>query len=322
MNKIGKISVIPRDFSDSQVETMETSLMKKGKTRLPGTGVFKYPYKEIGGKYRTGLDPDAAYISRIQDPHEKKLEKERVTELKKKLEIALGGLDLSPHSKFWNYANSTSTDDFQHIQPYKLTDGDNYFDLNNPIHELSFSWLRVHPTIASSFQAWKDGLYDADIQFYVSDNEIESKIMFKKKQEINKAIAKFDEMTPTRRKKVARMLGLPIADDTSEEIVYNLVDTLLKDKSFKTGTYQGLSTIEVFMRFADMKDNLLNTKDLVKQAILHSVYRRQPSGKIYEGEAEIATSEEELVNLLVSDDNQEDLIMLEKKLKGKKIALA
>ena len=142
MNKIGKISVIPRDFSDSQVETMETSLMKKGKTRLPGTGVFKYPYKEISGKYRTGLDPDAAYILRIQDPHERKLEKERVTELKKKLEAALGGIDLSPHSKFWNYANSTSTDDFQHIQPYKLTDGDNYFDLNNPIHELSFSWLR------------------------------------------------------------------------------------------------------------------------------------------------------------------------------------
>jgi hypothetical protein len=37
-------------------------------TRVPGTGVFRYPYKELDGKYRTGLDPTAAYINRIQDP--------------------------------------------------------------------------------------------------------------------------------------------------------------------------------------------------------------------------------------------------------------
>ena len=28
-------------------------------SRIPGTGVFKYPYKELDGKYRTGLDPDS-----------------------------------------------------------------------------------------------------------------------------------------------------------------------------------------------------------------------------------------------------------------------
>jgi hypothetical protein len=39
-------------------------------TRVPGTGVFRYPYKELDGKYRTGLDPTAAYINRIQDPLE------------------------------------------------------------------------------------------------------------------------------------------------------------------------------------------------------------------------------------------------------------
>lgn len=147
MSRIGKISVIPRDHSNSQVETMESSLMKKGKTRVPGTGVFKYPYKEIGGKYRTGLDPDAAYIKRIQDPQEQKLEIERVKKLRKRLEEALGGVDLSPTSKFWNYALATSTDDMLHVQPYKLLDGDNYFDFSNPLLELAFSWLRVHPTI-------------------------------------------------------------------------------------------------------------------------------------------------------------------------------
>ena len=319
--RIGKISVIKRDHSGSQVETMEKGLSSKGMTRVPGTGVFKYPYKEVSGKCRSGLDPDASYIKRIQDPHEREIEIARVKGLRAKLEEALGGVDLNPHSKFWNYALSTSMDDKQHVQPYKLTDGDNLFNLNNPYMELTFSWLRVHPTIASSYQAWERGEFDADTQFYVADEDIENQIKFKKNQMVNKAIAKLDGMSPEKRKKVARMLGLPIGDDVKEEFVYNQVDNLLKEKAFKAGTYQGLSPIEVFSRFSDMKDGLLNVKDLVKQAISHSIYRVKPSGKVYEGEFEIATSEQELVNWLIDEDNQEDLIMLEKKLKSKKIAL-
>ena len=56
-------------------------------TRIPGTGVFKYPYKELDGKYRTGLNPDASYIKRIQDPTEKELEIERVNQNSKRLSV-------------------------------------------------------------------------------------------------------------------------------------------------------------------------------------------------------------------------------------------
>jgi hypothetical protein len=69
-----------------------------------------------------------------------------------------------------------------------------------------------------------------------------------------------------------------------------------------------------------MKENLLHIKDLVKQAIAHSVYRAKPNGKIYEGEFEVAKDEDELVKHLADDDNQEDLITLEQKLKTKKLA--
>ena len=69
-----------------------------------------------------------------------------------------------------------------------------------------------------------------------------------------------------------------------------------------------------------MKDNLLNIKDLVKQAIQHSIYRIKPSGAVYEGEYEVAKDEEELVKYLVDDDNQDDLLVLEQKLKTKKLA--
>ena len=320
MGKTGKISTIKKEYNTSSIQTMDSGLAAKGMTRIPGTGVFKYPYKELDGKYRTGLDPDAAYIKRIKDETERELEIERVTALRKKLENEIGDIDLLPRSKFWNYGLSTSSDDQTHVQPVKLMDGDNYFDLSNAFQEIAFSWLRVHPTIASSYQAWERGEYPADTQFYVVDDEIENAVIFKKKQLINKAIVKFDSMTPDKKKKVARLLGLPVTEDTKEEVVYNLVDNILKQTEFKNGKYSGLNPVEVFNRFADMKESLLHIKDLVKQAITHSIYRVKANGKIYEGEFEIAKDEEDLIKFLADDDNQDELLVLEGKLKTKKLA--
>jgi hypothetical protein len=319
MGKIGKISTLKKEYNNSQLQTMQGGLAQKGMTRIPGTGVFKYPYKELDGQYRTGLNPEAAYIRRIQDPTEREIEKERVAALKMKLEAALN-IDLGPRSQFWNSGLSTSSNDAMHVQPVKLMDGDNYFDLDQPLQEVAFSWLRVHPTIASSYQAWERGEFPADTQFYVVDDEIENAVIFKKKQIINKAIAKFDAMTPEKKRKVARLLGLPVTDNSKEEVVYNLVDNVLKETEFKTGKYQGLSTVEVFNRFADMKENLLHIKDLVKQAIQHSIYRVKPNGRVYEGEFEVATDEEELIKFLADEDNQDELLTIEQKLKTKKLA--
>lgn len=320
MGKLGKISTLKKDYNNSQLQTMQGGLASKGLTRIPGAGVFKYPYKELDGKYRTGLDPDASYIKRIQDPTERELEKERVTKLRQKLESELGDIDLGPRSSFWNYGLSVSNDDNLHVQPVKLMDGDNIFDLSNPLQELQFSWLRVHPTIANSYQAWERGDYPADTQFYVADDEIENAVLFKKKQLINKAIIKFDSMSPEKKKKVARLLGLPVTDNTTEESVYNQVDNLLKQTEFKNGKFSGLDPVKVFNQFADMKENLLNIKDLVKQALHHSIYRMKPNGKIYEGEFEVAMDEDELIKMLADDDNQDTLLTLEGKLKSKKIA--
>lgn len=138
MGKLGKISTIKRQYNSSQLQTMDSNLAQQGMTRIPGTGVFKYPYKELDGQYRTGLDPNAAYIKRIQDPTERELEIERVTELRKKLEAALGDIDLGPRSKFWNYGLSTGTNDSLHVQPVKLLDGDNFYDLSQALQELAF----------------------------------------------------------------------------------------------------------------------------------------------------------------------------------------
>ncbi len=320
MGKLGKVSTIKKQYNSSQLQTMNSNLAQQGMTRIPGTGVFKYPYKELDGKYRTGIDPDAGYIKRIQDPTEKELEIERVTELRDKLQSALGDIDLGPRAKFWNYGLSTGVNDSLHIQPVKLLDGDNFYDLSQPLQEIAFAWLRVHPTVASSYQAWERGEFPADTQFYIVNDDIESAIVYKKKQLINRAIISFDSMSIEKKRKVARLLGLPITDDTKEEVVYNQVDSMLKQSEVQSGSFKGLNPVEVFNRFADMKENLLHIKDLIKQAIQHSIYRVKPSGKVYEGEYEVAMDEDELLKYLVDEDHQDDLIVLEKKLKTKKLA--
>ncbi len=319
MSKLGKISTIKREYNQSQLQTMQGGLSLKGMTRIPGTGVFKYPFKELDGQYRTGLDVNAAYIKRIQDPLEKDLEIERVTKLRTRLESSMGDVDLGPRSSFWNYGLSLSSNDQTHVQPVKLMDGDNLYDFGIPFQELAFSWLRVHPTIASSYQAWERGEYPADTQFYVADDEIETAIIYKKKQLINKAISKFDSMSPEKKRKVARLLGLPITEESKEDFVYNQVDNVLKETEFKSGKYQGLSTVEVFNRFADMGENLLHIRDLVKQAVAHSIYRVKHDA-IYEGDYQVAKDEDDLIKFLVDDENQEELIILEGKLKTKKLA--
>jgi len=319
MGKIGRISSIRKEYNSSGQLTMQGSLSQRGLSRVPGTGVFKYPYKELDGKYRTGIDPDASYIKRIQDPTEKELEIKRVKETKERLQASLGDIDLGPRAPFWNYALAMSTDDEAHVHPFKLMDGDNYFDLSVPMQELNFSWLRVHPTIASSYQAWERGEYPADTQFYVVDEEIENAVLFKKKQLINKAIVKFESMTHEKKRKIARLLGLPVTDNTKEESVYNQVDSILKQTEFTSGKYQGLTPVEVFTRFADMKEDLLQIKDMVKQAISHTIYRIKPKGKVYEGEFEVAAYEEDLVKFLIDEENQDQLLILESKLKTKKL---
>jgi len=321
MGKLGKISTIKREYSIADGQTIDSSLAQVNRTMFPGTGVFKYPYKEMDNKYRTGLDSSASYIKRIQDPLERKLEMERVDDLKKRLQESFGEIDLGPRSSFWNYGLATSTDDYSHVRPAKLMDGDNMFDLSVPLQELTFSWLRVHPTIATSYQAWERGEFPADTRFYVADDDIESAVMFKKKQSINKAIIKFNAMTPEKQRKVARLLGLPVTDNSKEEVVYNMIDNLLKQTEFKSGNYRGFSTVEIFSRFADMNEKLLYMKDLAKQAIAHSIYRVKPGGSIYEGEFEVAKDEDDLVKFLIDEDHQEDLLILESKLKTKKIAL-
>lgn len=314
MGRQAKLSPIKKTYNQA-FRTIESSLAVHGLYRAPGTVRTFTPYREANGKYRTGLDKDALYLRGLSE-EARKAELAKIEDTLEKLEEHFGkGVDFSPTSKAWNVYSDAPV----HATPVKIGSEDKYFDQDNGQGLLDYSWVRVHPQIATSYEAWQRGEYP-DAQYFLSDDEVETKMVYSRKKEVNDAIGKFVLMTATKKKQMARLLGLPIGDNITEERIYIDIDNLLKQSEFTEGEHRGLSTIRVFTDLANLDDNRLKVKDLVEQAIRHSLYRVGTGGKIQEGANTIAASKEDLINSLLEDDNQMDLISLSKRLEAKKTA--
>lgn len=317
MKKIVKISPIVKDFSNS-FATVDSALARAGYVRAPGTGRSFLPIKEKTGLYRTGLDVNAEYLKRLAQlsPEQHKAEIERITADKKRLEDLIGepGV-LNPNSDFYNFASD------RHTKVYRVVLGnsDYFLDLSDPLAEITWNWIKVHPFIAPSLQAYQRGDCPAECQYYVADATAENKATFAKKKEINTAIASFEKLTPEERKRIGRLMGLPVSDFTTEEETYNIMDSALKEVEFKSGKYKGMSTVRLFNEMYNLTPERRKVKDLIEQALLRSIYRERGNEKIYEGEVEIAKSKDELITFLLDADNQDDLLALEKKLIAKKL---
>jgi hypothetical protein len=319
MGKTGRISTIKKEYNRNN-GSIEASLAANGYARFPGTGVRFVPYKEANGEYRTGLNVKAPYLEKLKKTHPEnyKLEVDRITELKKRLEEETG-LDLGPRADYY----SKIFDDKMTIKAeiVRLKEGDNVFDLDNAFQTITYEWLRVHPLIASSYQAYERGQYPANTQFFVNDENIEEELKYRKKQLVNKATATLDKLSLEKRKKVARLLGLPVSDNSKETFVYNLLDSFIKQTEIKSGDHKGGNSIDLFNKFSEMDDKIVTVKDLVDQAVKHSVYRMTKGGRVTEGGQEIAKTKEELVDFLLDENNQDDLLALQDKLKIKKTLL-
>jgi hypothetical protein len=320
MGKTGKISSIKKEYNRNN-GSLEASLAVNGYARFPGTGVRFVPYKEPNGEYRTGLNINAPYMQRLKktNPENYSLEAKRITDLKEKLESELG-FSLDSRSSYYSEIFNDRVNIKAEI--IRLKEGDNVFDLDNPYKAITYEWLRVHPLIASSYQAYERGEYTSNTQFYVNDENIEEDLKYQKKIIINRAIGSLEALSLEKRKKVARLLGLPVSDNSKEQNVYNLLDTFIKQSEIKTGDFRGGNPVELFIKFSEMDDKIISAKDLVDQALKHSIYRITKGGRITEGGAEIAKDKADLVEFLLDDNNQDDLFALQEKLKMKKSVLS
>jgi len=321
MGKTGKISSIKKEYNRNN-GSLEASLSLHGYSRYPGTGVRFVPAKEPNGvEYRTGLNIKSSVMERLKktNPETYKMEVERITALKADLE-ARSGVSLDPLSPYYKDIFNDRVQVKAEI--VRLKEGDNVFDLDDVFKAITYEWLKVHPLIASSYQAYERGEYMSNTQFYVNDENIEEELKYKKKTLINRAIGTLESLSLEKRKKVARLLGLPVSDSSKEQFVYNLLDSFIKQQEIKNGEWKGGNPVDLFTKFSAMDDKLVTAKDLVDQAIKHSIYRVTKGGRVQEGGQEIAKTKEELVDFILDPSNQDDLFALQEKLKIKKAVLA
>ena len=305
---IGKISTIKRKEQFAP-DTTPGSLQRAGLTRAPKTKMIMYPAKNIDGSYRTGLDPNASYINRMP-PEEAELERSRVEGYLEMAKQFYPDVDLGPRAPFWK--DMVKRSGHADVAPVaNLVDGDNYYDLDNPQALIVYCYLRVHPTIAPSGQAVLQGHY-GKATYYVNDYDVETAVAYKKKTKITKAVSKLDSMTLEKRKMIARQLGLRISEDAKEEAVYVALYDYINEIDSKKS-----SNIDLFGTLADMKDENLLIKDVVKQALEYNVLRKN-GFVLMRGDNQVAKDEQSYAEHLSNVKNQDELISIQEEIKLKK----
>mgnify|MGYP001564134725 CR=1 FL=1 len=316
MAKQVKISPIKKTYP-ANFKTFESSLSDKGYSRSPGTKRYLMPKVEADGRYRTGLDKTAQYLKKLSK-EEYDAEMAFIDETFKKLKEVWHDTDFGPRSPVWNAFSDSP------IKVEYVPLSNDSFILNtedSPLSLLTYCWMRVHPDIARSLESFERGECP-ECQYYLANEEAENKSLFNKKKEINKAIVTFESLSPTKGKQIARLMGLPITESTTDEAIYNLMDNTLKKPEFDSGELKGKGTLSFFNDLVKLTDERLKVKDLVEQAIRHNIYRKGLGDKIVEGNETIAATKEDLVNYLLDDSHQMELIALETRVRNKKTAVA
>lgn len=318
MGKQGKISILKKEYADPK--SIEGSLAALGRHKFPMTADRIVPYKEKDGSYRTGLDENALYIKRMK-PEEQVIEKARAKAERKRLEDATG-LDLGPKSDYYVKMFDENFGNANRAIIVRLPGSDTIFNLEDNSDAITYAWVSRHPSIARSYEHWEKGdVEDHRVRFYVNDTNIEAELVYKKENKINKTIRKMEDLDPEKKRKVARLLGLPVSDNTSEIVIYNELNKYIKTGEVQSGEHKGSDSITMFELFADMQNENLSLHDLAHQLLTHSVYRRKQGGRIYDGEVKVFDSLEKLIEFLAIPENSEDLFALKERLKAKKSIL-
>lgn len=317
MGRIGRIVPIKKEYSKNS-NGLDACLASHGFTRFPGTTMKIGPAQTPNGDFITGLDEKALYIKKMP-PEAADVERKRVQVIKEELEYKTG-LDLSPRSPYYKEMFNEQLEQSARATYVMLKDEDNIFDLDDPYQAITFAWLSRHPMIASSYQAWERGEYPSSTKFYVANEEIEQEIAYRKFQEESKAISTLMTMSLEDRRKVARLLGNPVKDDTKEEFVYNVLYKWITRKGeVADGPYRGSNPIMSFMNVANLDAKILSIRDLIAQAIQLDIFRKDPDGTLREGGHEIAKSEVDYSVELAKSKNQDKVVVLSDKISAKKL---
>lgn len=312
---VGVIAPIKKGTGDSK--TIYGSLLAEGYHRAPGASLIMSPKQEKDGSYRTGLDENASYILDLPR-EEQEIERERVKRWRQICEDYFR-VDLSPNSKFYKDMFKDLKDQaycrMYHMRPKE----EMIFDLNDPEDLVIFAYLRVYEDyIAPSYDAYQLGKVSdpVKVSYYIKDEQVEAAMTYKKNQEMNKAIAALENSTISRRRAVGRSLGLGVSEATPEEVIYNLLNSYIKQGVIEEGYYKGRKSVELFNTYMSMKDETLKLYDTVKKCLDYNILRSE-GGHIFKGSQSIGKSIEEVAKYLSTTEGQDMMIILTSEIETK-----
>lgn len=296
----------PYSRASADQVSLSGALAKEGRTSVPGASKAVLPLRDAKGNVVTGIDENALSLFKIKDESVLKAEKAKIKALRERLEAELNE-DLTPGSAFWNDAENGLGNTL-----YYLKDGENMFDLDNPIDAVNYNWLINLPIIAISMEEIESGKLDpSTIGFYVYESDVQSTKEFERKKRINSVVATLNLLGPVELKKVAFLLNLKMPERSTYQETYNVVDNFLHQNK-KHGTADPVTEFE---RVTGYTVDVLAIKVLIKQ-LLEERLIKQSGNSIFEGSNLIAKSMEDLEIKFAED--AEFFLLYEEKAKSKK----
>lgn len=321
---MASISILPIPTTPDRSgkdKSFQNALAEHGRTTFFGTFKSFLPLKAKSGKYLTGLDENTPEINALMEP-DRQNEKDRIIAKRQRLEDATG-LKLGPRDDYYSKAWLRDDRDGKSVAtPILLGDQKQDFNLSDAFQEIAFLWLTQWSNfIAPSLDVFSRGKTNGggqDIKWYISNPEAEAEVIYNDNKDIVKALTKWEEMSQEKRKKVGKLLGLPIMDTDSEKLIFNQGIKFINGGQIQGGEYKGQNAVGTFNRIANLSDDMVEVKALVRDAINLRVYNKK-GNKIWEGaDTFISETEADLVKSLLGKANQEGLLALTIKVNDKK----
>lgn len=309
----GRKIITPYIREPRDQESLEYNLFKMNQSMVPGTSKKFYPARDARGRVITGLDENAVKILAIADKEVREAEQERVRTLRNYYEF-LSGEDLRPESDYWKMVCG-DLDNLTNSGGAYLEDKNNIFDMDNPEHAITYYWLMETKMIAPSLEHLTQGKVDpAIVKFYVYDEIYETDEEFSRKKKLNSVKVALDGMTEGERKRIGKLLGLGITEESTSKKVYNTLDNYLSTPK----THLDVDPIATFTKYAEMSKETIYVKNIINDLISLNIVRLK-GGVVKEGETIWAKTVDEFEATLLDHKNAEILESFEDKIKQKRI---
>lgn len=268
------------------------------KLKMKYIGSIEYATPKLGpdGKVRTGLDENSLDILSISDSKERDAKHKKVKKEREDLEKLLG-VDLTPHSSFWD----------KFFIP--LNDEEKSLDPSNPMDRVTEKFLVANGYVAPSLEAISEDEKYIDCIFYLYRKEEETTKKAEKQKFSDKAKAKLfilNEENPNKLKIVASFLfGFNAQTDISVETAYTKLTEFL-ESPVET---QRKKNIKAFLEAVDKTPEEMKTKLILDKAVKKRIVTSR--GGIYRrGDQVLGNSYEEAIDNLGSVEMNSELASL------------